>query len=194
MIEVVTLKNSMLSKSTDLGHIRYTPDALELISTTAIELDDTGNQIMLNYQSGRREKILESFNKTWNLADSQAGNADVKVENSEISNDDLGTGVEEQAQEPQSRQDTLDAEVVDKHQTHTMVNTDGLHEASGRSHVNSAVDVDPKPPKPYAVTSLNFLTLPLESGELRFSVSFLATGWFVCAYATSNRLSKGCLS
>jgi hypothetical protein len=174
VIEVITLKNSMLSKSTDLSHIRYTPDAMASISATVIEQDHAGNHIILKYQDGGREKIIESISagpeQIWDLPASQAGAADAKVESLEAK-DDLGTGFVGRAQKAEAQEDSLDAEAMDEHQMRVTENSEGFSAESGRRAEDSVEHLDSKTRTTYAVTSLSFLMLPLQSLELRFSVS-----------------------
>ena len=175
VVEVITLKTSLQSLSTDLSQISYTPDALASIAATTIELDDTGKQIALKYQEAGRETILGALSgnpeDVQDLSVSEAKDFEAEVESLESGND-LASDSGEQAQEVTAHQDNFGAEEADRYQDQAV--TENIKVSDGeseRSSGDNAGQLDSKTRSSYTVTSLRFLTLPLGSLELRFAVS-----------------------
>lgn len=176
VVEVVTLKTSLQSISTDLSQISYTAEALASIAATAIELNVTGKQIALKYPESGRETILAAFSgNSDHVQDlSVSEQKDFGAEDrSPGTSDDLASGFEGHIQEVQAQQDHFNAGAADEQQNHAVTeDSEEFDEVNERSSaIDSVEQLDPKTRTSYTVTSLKFLTLPLGSLELRFWVS-----------------------
>jgi hypothetical protein len=174
VVEVVTLHNSMSSLPGDLNRVTYTPEALASISSTAIELDDTGAHIVLKYGDGGRESILAAIcglNETRNPAFAMPKDAGSGVEDSEA-REDFGSKHAEAFREVETKGAALVAQDVDKGQSRTfMGHKKEVGNGDGKSYEDYIEEISPQKRIPYTGISPNFVTFPLESPELLFAVS-----------------------
>jgi hypothetical protein len=174
VVEVITLRDSTSSLSGDLGHVEYVPEALASISRTAIELDDTGTQIVLKYGDGGRESILAAIgglNETPNPAVAVPKSAGAEVEGSEAK-EDFGSVPDESFREVQMKEAGPVARDMGKGQSRTfMSDNKEVDDRDGRSYKDYIGDLSPQKRIPYTGISPNFVTFPLDSPELLFAVS-----------------------
>ena len=173
VVEVLTLGHST-SPSYNLGLINYKPEALAAINSTAIEFDDTGKQIVLKYKNGGKQLILEAISghdKSLSSPVSAPENADPEAESSEAM-EELSAVPDQSFQELQLQEADVAAQDMNEGHTQTPVgNKEDSNARNGNDYKENVGDLRPQKRIAYDVTSLDFITMPLEPLQLRFSVS-----------------------
>lgn len=183
VVEVITLRDSIFPLHRDLGHVTYPPAVLASISSTTIDYDSTGRQIVLRYNSGGEQLILEAISdlKKQTLGSpvstvstvSTPANADAEVETSETRGDPSSAS-DQGFQDGQMQEAAPSAHDMEEGQTHiSMGSKEESNTESGERHRDNVEDLPPQKRTSYAVPSADFVTMPLEPLELRFAVSSL---------------------
>lgn len=177
VVEVVTLRDSSLPLTYDLGHVAYRPDALAALSTTIIEFDHTSKQVVLKFRDDGRWSILEAIQGS-DLQESISPHgsvpmhADAEVEVLEANTDVTLIAPDQQSQELRWHEAGSPAQDMEDGQIHTFVSRkEEMDNGNGKEHKNIVEDLSPQKRTAYAVTSADFITMPLEPLELRFAVS-----------------------
>jgi hypothetical protein len=173
VVEVATLANSTSSLPIDLTRVTYSPQGLDAISKTVIELDETGKQIALSYDDRGKETIAEAAKKSArakrHLPVSAAEGRSADATDSAF-NDAFDTSVEEGLQDLPKEQAVSG---LKESESYSMADAiEGFRDGNEVNYNDTTEDSNPKRRTPYAVTSPDFLSLPLESTKLRFSVRY----------------------
>jgi hypothetical protein len=198
VVEVMTLEKSTSPSLADLGKATtYTPDTWFCISSTRLELEGSGNGILARYQDGGKESILDGIKGS--VARSQAPPTaviDAEIESadgfilkrqSELPVGDAQRVASAASGAPAASSNTAaspaptpPAARLDSEGEAAFGSEDFLVEdRGGDGDVVFGDDVVVQKRKSYAVTSSDFLSLPLDSLGLRFAVSAsLRCPWF----------------
>ena len=177
VVEVVTLRDSRLPLNYGLGHVAYKPDALAALSTTIIEFDHHSKQIVLKYKDGGRQSIVEAIRgddlqEPISPYESVPENTYAEVQALEANGDITFTAPGQESQELRSEEAGFPGQDMEDGRVHTLVATkEDMDNGHGVEYKNNVEDISPQKRTAYAVTSADFITMPLEPLELWFAVS-----------------------
>lgn len=183
VVEVVTLNDNISLLSNDLFQTTHTQEASAVISSTSIELDNTGKQLVLRYEDGAKEKILDSicggFAKRFTSPDHMPPTSDgVEVQISETSKD-LDGRSNHSSRTGQMRASQA-VEEVEGNEQYSRMGEDKPFDGNEESSMDTVSSPPFRRRIPYPVVSLDFLTLPVESPEQRFYVSNSIRASWLC--------------